>query len=148
MFSYFIKIFLCYFTKNIFFWFHKENCYFTKNPISQKNYLYIFYLTQNAGVPLTKIIIDHLLHGAVQSPQKRPIFLRAFSATFISLLMLSRPSSMWSNCSAIVVVIVIVIIIDSVQTLLNCYCYCFVLILSIPTPLTSNCIARVMAVTG
>ena len=39
-------------------------------------------------------------------------------------------------------------VIDSVQTLLNCYCYCFVLILSIPTPLTSNCIARVMAVTG
>ena len=136
-----------YFTK-ISFLFHKENCYFTKNPIFKNNYLYIFHLTQNTGVPLTKIFIDHLLHGAVQSPQKRPIFLRAFSATFISLLMLSRPSSMWSNCSAIVVVIVIVIIIDSVQTLLNCYCYCFVLILFIPTPLTSNCIARVMAVTG
>ena len=136
------------FHQKYFFLISQRKLLFHKNPISQKNYLYIFYLTQNAGVPLTKIIIDHLLHGAVQSPQKRPIFLRAFSATFISLLMLSRPSSMWSNCSAIVVVIVIVIIIDSVQTLLNCYCYCFVLILSIPTPLTSNCIARVMAVTG
>ena len=55
----------------------------------------------------------YLLQGAVQSPQKRPIFLRAFSATcklvvtnnrtikvtFISLLILSSPSSMWSSCS-------------------------------------------------
>ena len=77
---------------------------------------------------LTKITSNHLLQGAVQSPQKRPIFFRAFSATFISLLILSifvidiiallilmltfkliltfisllilsRPSSMWSNCS-------------------------------------------------
>ena len=30
--------------------------------------------------------MNHLLHGAVQSPQKRPIFFRAFSATCISVL--------------------------------------------------------------
>ena len=43
---------------------------------------------------------SYLFQGKTQIPQQRPIFFKAFSACFISLLMVSRPSSMWSICSA------------------------------------------------
>ena len=41
----------------------------------------------------------YLCQGRKQIPQHFPIFFRALSACFISLLMVSRPSSIWSSCS-------------------------------------------------
>ena len=42
---------------------------------------------------------SYLFQGNTQIPQHFPIFFRAFSACFISLLMVSNPSSIWSICS-------------------------------------------------
>ena len=44
----------------------------------------------------------YLCQGRIQIPQHLPILLRARSACFISLLIVSRPSSMWSSCSVII----------------------------------------------
>ena len=46
----------------------------------------------------------HLLQGAVQSPQKRPIFLRAFSATCNLVVTINRISITQENCRSKMIV--------------------------------------------
>ena len=61
----------------------------------------------------------HLLQGAVQSPQKRPIFLRAFSATCNLVVTINRISITQENCRSKMIVSKVIVFAIILQSYLH-----------------------------